>query len=459
MTCYRVYKIFLEANLSNEERRALFERRMQIFCRIREWREENVRLGLKSTISDNWAPGQREIFLREWFDDRSINEGALQTGRGEKRSLNEEDDDDDERPYAIENVKEVNIKKFRTKGTNYTLRFNNTTADDEIVNLHQRLHDVFQQILNDTIGAAPSHDQIRMVIHSTQLKKPIAFPFMTLQDLTTEHILSEFQRAIQSNQEFPLNDTIDVNVIHVSLPSGGKGGKRTNLNLEKHLEKKRSVIRIQNNDNLCMARALVVAKAKLDDNPQYKSIVDHRRPMQTRLAQELHTNAGVPMGPRGIEAKKFQLYLTEYQINIVSKEYNNNIIYAGPDKDKKIYLYLHNNHYDVITKMPGFFARSYYCHTCKKAYDHYKNHLCPDACKCCGFRPACPEGSSLACNDCHRSFKSQQCYHHHKKPRGEARSVCESLVKCMKCKKLVPPSKLLPEKHQCGVKKCSPILW
>ena len=106
-----------------------------------------------------------------------------------------------------------------------------------------------------------------------------------------------------------------------------------------------------------MARALVVAKAKLDNNPQYKSIVDHRRPMQTRMAQELHTNAGVPLGPCGIEeAKKFQLYLTEYQINIVSKEYNNKIIYAGPDKDKKIYLYLHNNHYDVITKMPGFFA-------------------------------------------------------------------------------------------------------
>ena len=145
--------------------------------------------------------GQREIFLRDWFDDRSINEGALQTGRGEKRSY-EEDDEDDERPYAIENVKEVNIKKFRTKGTNYTLRFNNTMADDEITNVHERLHDVFQQILNDTVGGAPSHDQIRMVIHSTQLKKPIAFPFMAPQDLTTERILSEFQSINQSIKKF-----------------------------------------------------------------------------------------------------------------------------------------------------------------------------------------------------------------------------------------------------------------
>ena len=169
----------------------------------------------------------------------------------------------------------------------------------------------------------------------------------------------------------------------------------------------------------------MVAKAKIDNDPQYNSIVDHRGTMQTRMAQELQTNAGVPLDPCGIEeAKRFQSYLTEYQINIVSKEYEDKIIYAGPDKDKRIYLYMHNNHYDVITKMPGFFARVYYCHTCKKTYDHYENHMCADACKCCGFRPACPEESSLKCNDCHRSFKSQQWYNDHKEPRGEARSVC-----------------------------------
>ena len=58
-----------------------------------------------------------------------------------------------------------------------------------------------------------------------------------------------------------------MNVIHVSMPSRGKGGKHTELNLEKHLEKKRSVIRIRNKDSLCMARALVVAKSKIDNDP------------------------------------------------------------------------------------------------------------------------------------------------------------------------------------------------
>ena len=91
---------------------------------------------------------------------------------------------------------------------------------------------------------------------------------------------------VQSNQHFRLNDTVEVNVIHANMPSGGKRGKRTDLSLERYLEKKKSVISIRNNDNLCMARALVVAKSKIGNDPQVKSIVDHRGTMQTRLAQE-----------------------------------------------------------------------------------------------------------------------------------------------------------------------------
>ena len=56
--------------------------------------------------------------------------------------------------------------------------------------------------------------------------------------LTTERILAEFKRVIQSNKEFRLNDAVEINVIHVTMPTGGKGTKRSEVNLEKHLEKK-----------------------------------------------------------------------------------------------------------------------------------------------------------------------------------------------------------------------------
>ena len=115
---------------------------------------------------------------------------------------------------------------------------------------------------------------------------------------------------------------------------------------------------------------------------------------------------------------------------------------------------MHNNHYDGITKMLGFFARAYYCHACKKAYNNEKEHRCPSACKCCRFPSNCPEVSWLTCQDCHRLFKSQECFEQHKQARGDARSVCESLIKRTKCQKTVRRCKQLPEKHRCGLTKC-----
>ena len=91
---------------------------------------------------------------------------------------------------------------------------------------------------------------------------------MPRERLTTERVLAEFERVIQSNHEFHLNDSVDVNIIHVEMPHGGKGSKRSEINLEKHLIQKRSIVRIQNSDDLCLARALVVAKAKIDNVPQ-----------------------------------------------------------------------------------------------------------------------------------------------------------------------------------------------
>ena len=110
------------------------------------------------------------------------------------------------------------------------------------------------------------------------------------------------------------------------------------MNLESYSTKKRGIVQIKNKDEFCCARAIIVAKAKYDKDPQYKGIVDHRRGMQTRLAQELHKLSGVPLGPCGIpEVKKFQAVLPGYQLNVVSKEHLNALIYLGPEAEKHFY--------------------------------------------------------------------------------------------------------------------------
>ena len=149
------------------------------------------------------------------MDEEEEEPSTSQTGRG----------DDHERPFYVESVRQVYTKKFRTNATSYHVRFTNVFADAEITSLHEQLHEIFQQVLDETVGDVPPQDQVRFLLHSNQLDKPIHFSFMSAGRLTTEHILAKFEQVIQSNQEFRLNDTVEINVIHVSMPIGGKRSK------------------------------------------------------------------------------------------------------------------------------------------------------------------------------------------------------------------------------------------
>ena len=73
------------------------------------------------------------------------------------------------------------------------------------------------------------------------------------------------------------------------MPQGSGRCKRTTLNIREHLKKKGSVIPIiNNNDNLCLARALAVSIARIEKDPRYDQI---RRPnscLQRERAYDLH---------------------------------------------------------------------------------------------------------------------------------------------------------------------------
>lgn len=64
----------------------------------------------------------------------------------------------------------------------------------------------------------------------------------------------------------------EIEVIHVKLPSGKGNKKKCYVDLEKSLKEKKSFIKINNRDQLCCARAIVTAKARIDKHPKWNSI-------------------------------------------------------------------------------------------------------------------------------------------------------------------------------------------
>ena len=165
--------------------------------------------------------------------------------------------------------------------TDYSIRFNNVVSDLDLIESYQRTHAIFEHLLNDVTTRMNDQDQVRFVLRSTQLDTPISMPFMSVSQLTPERVFSQIERVIQSNRDFRLNYTVVVDIVHVEAPQGS-GRKRTILNIKEFLHKKRSVITITNNDDLCLARALVVAIAKIEKDPRYKRLVDPERRVSSR---------------------------------------------------------------------------------------------------------------------------------------------------------------------------------
>ena len=362
-----------------------------------------------------------------------------QTGRGKKRKNDGEELQQDY--YHIQSGRPHHSQKFNMMAKNYSVRFNNQLDNVNLLESQNRTYDIFDHLIQDVTQGMNSTDQVRFVLSSNQLQFPISLPFCPLEQLTTEKVLAQVEKVVQSNEEFRLNDTVNIDIIRVEMPQGSGRSKRTTLNIRDYLMQKGSVITINNKDDLCLARALVVAIARIEKDPRYKQIARSNRPVQREKACELHRVANVPLGRCGLdEVDLFQHYLTQYQIIVVSGDNNNSIIYphkppANPNPEKSIYLYYQANHFDVITKLPGFLNTNYFCHTCHKGYDHTTDHLCDEMCKSCRGFGCTIEDNGMTCQECDRFFKNQTCYDRHKQEPidGSGRTVCEAVRKCPKC--------------------------
>jgi len=188
---------------------------------------------------------------------------------------------------------------------------------------------------------------------------------------------------------------------------GGNNVKKI-LNLKEDTIKKTSINLIKNSDNLCGVRAIVVGLSyflKPENNfdteilkqigiynsegfliNTIKTIRDCRKTIQSTLSQDLikYCNLTVPVG--GLTTKEFQIISQKLniQINIIAGKTGGGYecIYSGTDQKIKLFLLYHDNHYDNINSITGFYCSSYYCDKCHTPYQNKNKHVCKNDSKC-----------------------------------------------------------------------------
>ena len=242
--------------------------------------------------------------------------------------------------------------------------------------------------------------------------------------------------------------------IHLQTIKAPEGGSRSNPHSLGAITNKTSVIKINNTDNLCLGRCLVVALAIRDNHPKLQQIKMGRK-IQTTLTHELYNKAGIPQEIGDISViEEFEKYL-DCCICIIDQQNFLNFSYEGDmEKEFKIYLYKNGNHFDLVNsnKLQGFFGKDYFCKKCNKTYTHKNQHRCSFKCNiCCSYDCDCigidfkKHTNWTGCQDCNRNFPSTKCFNTHKET-----EACDKYWKCLDCKKKFDSKRFDRNTHTCG---------
>ena len=167
----------------------------------------------------------------------------------------------------VQKISQKDVPMFNTTGLDYEVRFANLEGQDEqrlpVDELMARITLSTQEMLNRLLQGVNGHDFIRIVIQNRYLYEAINLPFMRRDQLNVEAVLKAIMAVLNSNEEFLIDGNLKVHLIHVAMQMGGRS-KTAFDSFQTRLNKSPSIVKVKNKDNMCLARAIVIGKAKID---------------------------------------------------------------------------------------------------------------------------------------------------------------------------------------------------
>lgn len=329
---------------------------------------------------ENWGEWLKEIDSVK--NTRPVVDDALKTFKAHiaelyKSSKQLEHQRDSLTPLSITKIHSKACKKFNSFIDTYKISGDVFNIDNVLLTIGNMVRDD-RKLVNG--------DKIQWILSHYSWKKPISTKLITITDQLAVEMVNQLARFVEY-KNVPLSE-VNIEIRSVKIPRGKGRLRITKLNAPC----KRSIITIKNDDSICLARSIVTAVANINKHKWTKSELKNgfnkSRTLQKDEAIKLHEEAGVEINEFGStleDINRFAKHLN-VQINVIDGDQFNELIFTSENEDTShnmIYLFKNNNHFDVITSMPAFLAKDYYCHTCKTSYTHRDCHKCPSKCIAC----------------------------------------------------------------------------
>lgn len=323
----------------------------------------------------------------------------------------------------------------------------------------------FNSILRDVESRFSKNDWLDFFINHPDLYLGIRVPPTQIGLVTADTIMSEIRATLSSKENLCLSSDMTVSMSLARFPKG-RGLGRPIYNIMTQLKCKRSVVEINNVDNLCMFRAVAVGWANFlhrtdPDSPigsKYKSIRNgdqgRASSAQLSLALELCEEIGHDPNEEGsIEQLRDLEDYIELGIVVFNGTLQNHIMYASTENeyDRHIFLlYVNDNgrgHFHTIVNVPAYMAKDNFCPSCLKSTGN--THSCKFSCRVCQSQGCIfnPETVQPPCVDCNFHARSRACYQRH-----IDKQLCQTFYRCVTCS--VRVKRTDEDRHVCGNFKC-----
>ena len=169
------------------------------------------------------------------------------------------DEEKEEKPYFIWKKDTRTFKKNLARDTSFKVKFNDQWRGEKLVDIYKKLHNMFDDVLSQARGH--DADLGRVVLSHPNLNNPIVVPLQSWENLDADAVMSEVTKVLNSNETIPVDDHLLVTVGSIDIPKGGSwsGNKLAVTSLfgpKNTLKRKKSVLYVKNDNNLCLPIAI-----------------------------------------------------------------------------------------------------------------------------------------------------------------------------------------------------------
>lgn len=309
--------------------------------------------------------------------------------------------------YTIRKKSERTYAKNAAVDRTFLVRIHQDHRGQRLIDIRRGLHQMFQDLLDQVRGDLAGNDLGRVIIHHDGLQDAIVVPLRNWDRLNVDVVMEHVEKVLNSRQELAVNDSFEITIGTIDLPKGGVRRRITCLQGDDNSIKiKTSLVTIENDDQMCMARAIAVCWAKLNicsreewvdltayqktkstlelmlehrkvPDTVYKNLTNKSRKEQKNLAVAISQLSGVPLDrPASLNDLEAFEKVLKVRVMVVSARLGNKFI-TCPSTDERpcIYLYhVENDHFHAITSITGFFSAIYFCEKCLYHYNNKERH-------------------------------------------------------------------------------------